>query len=140
MVGLSGWNYDRAFHIVDGYQANADIWIATRKEKLLWAGEFCVEDIRSHSADQKVQYLHIFEKCTPQQMASRYAGKWAKAYLKNMRNKREFVSARPVAIEKRARWRLYHKGGLWLVQSPSELNKLWSITFGAVLLSLQELL
>ena len=95
-------------------QANADIWIAIRKEKLLWAGEFRVEDIRSHSVDQKVQYLHLskVEKCTPQQMANWYADKWAKAYLKKMRSKREFVSARPVAIEKGARWRLYHKGAL----------------------------
>ena len=92
----------------------SDIWITTRKEKLLWAGGFCVEDIRSHSVDQKVQYLHLskVEKCTPQQMANWYADKWAKAYLKKMRSKREFVSARPVAIEKGARWRLYHKGAL----------------------------
>ena len=54
-------------------QANVDIWIAIsgkeRKEKLLWAGEFRVEDIRrhSHSVDQKVQYLYLskVEKCTP---------------------------------------------------------------------------
>jgi hypothetical protein len=89
-------------------QTNADIWIATRKDKLLWAGEFRVGDIRSHSVEQKVQYLHLskVEKCTPQQVANWYAEKWAKAYLKNMRSKREFVSARPVAISKRG-----HVGG-----------------------------
>jgi hypothetical protein len=86
-------------------EANADIWSAIRKEKLLWAGEFYVEDIRSHSVDQKVQYLHLskVEKCTPQQMANWYADKWTKTYLKNMRSKREFASARPVVIEKGAR-------------------------------------
>jgi hypothetical protein len=34
-------------------QANADIWIAIRKEKLLWAGEFRVEDIRSVTASTR---------------------------------------------------------------------------------------
>jgi hypothetical protein len=79
-----------------------------------------------------VQHIYIDIDYMPQQMANWYADKRAKAYLKKMRSKREFVSARPVVIEKGARWRLYHKGPLWLVQSPSELKKSRSTTWCSV--------